>query len=186
MPRMTLVGYRGTGKSTVGELLARRLGCDWVDADQVLEERVGCTISALVRDRGEPAFRAAEAALLGELLGRDDAVLATGGGVVLRPENRRLLMDRGRPVVWLQAPAAVIRARLVLDPTTRDRRPALTGRDPLDEVEAAVADRTPLYRACADLTVDAAKDEPATIAARLDAWLEREWPGRRPPPEPRA
>lgn len=186
MPRMTLVGYRGTGKSTVGELLARRIGCGWVDADAVLEERAGCTIAALVRDRGEPAFRAAEAALLGELLDRDDVVLATGGGVVLRPDNRRLLADRGRPVVWLQAPAAVIRARLSADPATRDRRPALTGRDPLDEVEAALADREALYRACADLVVDAATDEAATIADRLGAWLERDWSTRRVRPEPRS
>jgi shikimate kinase len=180
MPRMTLVGYRGTGKSTVAELLARRLGCGWVDADAVLEERVGCTIAALVRDRGEPAFRDAEAALLAELVARDDLVLATGGGVVLRPENRRLLADRGRPVVWLQAPAEVIRARLAADPMTPDRRPALSGRDPLDEVEAALADREPLYRVCADLVVDSATDEPETIADRLDAWLERTWSSRQP------
>jgi shikimate kinase len=183
MPRMTLVGYRGTGKSTVGELLARRLGCGWVDADVVLEERAGCTIATLVRDRGEPEFRAAEAALLGELLDRDDLVLATGGGVVLRPENRRLLAERGRPVVWLRAPAAVIRARLAADPATRDRRPALSGRDPLDEVETALLEREPLYRACADLVVDAATDEPATIADRLGVWLERDWSTRRSRPE---
>jgi shikimate kinase len=180
MPRMTLVGYRGTGKTTVAESLARRLGCGWADADAVLEERVGCTITALVRDRGEPAFRDAEAALLVELVARDDLVLATGGGVVLRPENRRLLTERGRPVVWLQAPAGVIRARLAADPMTSDRRPALSGRDPLDEVETALLEREPLYRACVDLVVDAATDEPATIADRLGAWLERDWSGRRP------
>jgi shikimate kinase len=186
MPRLTLVGYRGTGKSTVGALLARRLGCGWADADVVLEERVGCTIAAIVRDRGEPAFRDVESAVLGDLLARDDLVLATGGGVVLRAENRRLLVERGRPVVWLQAPADVIRARLAADPTTRDRRPALAGGDPLAEVEGALAAREPLYRECADLAVDAATEDPTAIADRILAWCERTWAARGPLSEPPA
>jgi shikimate kinase len=186
MPRFTLVGYRGTGKSTVGALLARRLGCGWADADIVLEERVGCTIATLVRDRGEPAFRDVEAAVLADLLTRDDLVLATGGGVVLRAENRRLLIERGRPVVWLQAPPRVIRVRLAADPATRDRRPALAGGDPLAEVEGALAAREPLYRECADLAVDAATDGPEAIADRILAWCARSWAAREPLWEPPA
>jgi shikimate kinase len=186
MPRITLIGYRGTGKSTVAAGLARRLGCGWADADAVLEERVGCTIAAIVRDRGEPAFRDVESAVLGDLLARDDLVLATGGGVVLRAENRRLLVERGRPVVWLQAPADVIRARLAADPTTRDRRPALAGGDPLAEVEGALLAREPLYRECADLAVDAATADPEEIAARILAWRERTWAAHEPLAEPPA
>ena len=181
MPVLTLVGYRGTGKSTVAAALARRLGCRWEDADAVLEARAGCTIAALVRDRGEPAFRDLETAVLRDLLARDDLVLATGGGVVLRPENRRLLAGRGRPVVWLVAPAAVIRSRLTADPTTRDRRPALSGRDPLDEVEAALVEREPLYGSCADLAVDAAADPPEAVAERIVAWLAGRGSGGEPP-----
>lgn len=180
MPVLTLVGYRGTGKSTIAAVLARRLGCGWEDADAVLEARAGCTIAALVHDRGEPAFRDLETAVLRDLLGHDDLVLATGGGVVLRPDNRRLLADRGRPLVWLVAPAAVIRARLAADPTTRDRRPALSGRDALDEVDAALAEREPLYRACADLAVDAAADPPEAIAERIVAWLAARGAGGEP------
>jgi shikimate kinase len=156
MPRITLIGYRGTGKSTVAGLLARRLGCGWQDADAALEERLGCSIATLIRAQGEPAFRDQEAALLAELLAGCDGVLATGGGVVLRPENRALLRRAGRPVVWLQAGPDVIRGRLADDPTTASRRPGLAGGDPLAEVEAAVRDREPLYRETADVVVDAA------------------------------
>lgn len=155
MPRITLIGYRGTGKSTVAGLLARRLGCGWQDADAVLEARLGCSIATLIQVQGEPAFRDHEAALLAELLAGCDGVLATGGGVVLRPGNRALLRRAGRPVVWLQAGPEVVRGRLAADPMTASRRPGLTGDDPLAEVEAAVRDREPLYRETADIIIDA-------------------------------
>jgi shikimate kinase len=136
MPRITLIGYRGTGKTTVAERLARRLSCSWSDADAVLEEKIGCSIAALVRDRGEPAFRDEESLVLEQLLSGFPGVLATGGGVVLRPANRAALRGCGRPVVWLTASADVVRGRLALDPTTASRRPGLTGGDPLAEVGA--------------------------------------------------
>lgn len=170
MPRITLVGYRGTGKSTVAALVAGRLGCGWVDADAALETRLGTTIAAVVHERGEPAFRDAEAAILHELLGAEAGVLATGGGVVLREENRAILRRLGRPVIWLTAPADVIRARLAADPLTAARRPALAGADPLAEVEAALAAREPLYREVADAAFDTAA-EPAEVAAAIVAWL---------------
>lgn len=175
MPRITLVGYRGTGKSTVAALLADRLGCAWVDADAVLEARLGTTVADLVRSRGEPAFRDAEAAILLDLLASCAGVLATGGGVVLRPENRAALRQRGRPVVWLTAAADVIRGRLAADPSTRDRRPALAGTaaggDPLAEVDAALAAREPLYREVADAAFDAGVESAARVAERIEAWL---------------
>lgn len=179
MPRITLIGYRGTGKSTVAAAVAGRLGCPWRDADAILEERLGCTIAALIRDRGEPAFRDAEADILEEQLASFAGVLATGGGVVLRDGNRRLLRAVGRPVVWLTAPVEVIRARLSADPTTRDRRPALSGGDPLDEIATAVRDREPLYRECADLMVDTGSEAPERVAGRIVDWLG----GLREPPQ---
>lgn len=171
MPQVTLIGYRGTGKSTVAALIASRLGCEWIDADAVLESRLGTTIAAVIRDRGEPAFRATETEILGDLLGSCRGVLATGGGVVLRPENRALLSESGRPVVWLTASADVIRGRLAADPTTRDRRPALTAADPLAEVEAALAARLPLYKECADVNFDTGTERPVVIADRIVHWL---------------
>lgn len=171
MPRLTLIGYRGTGKTTVARLLADRLGCRWLDADMVLEQRVGRTIAELVRERGEAAFRTEESALLPELLREADAVLATGGGVVLAAENRTLLRRSGRPVAWLDAPAGILRARLAADPATADRRPALAGSDPLAEVATALEHRAPLYRACADAVFDSARESPARLAERIADWL---------------
>jgi shikimate kinase len=171
MPRVTLIGYRGTGKSTMAARLADRLGLPWLDADAVLEGRVGCPITELVGSRGEAAFRDVEDEVLRDLVPAFTGVLATGGGVVLRPENRRLLRAAGRPVVWLTAPADVIRRRLAADPLTASRRPALAGGDPLAEVEAALAAREPLYRETADIAFDTAVDPPADVAARILAWL---------------
>jgi shikimate kinase len=171
MAVVTLVGYRGTGKSTVAALLAERLGCGWIDADVALEERLGMTIADLVRERGEPAFRDAEAALLADLLPAWTGVFSTGGGVVLRPANRALLLRHGRPVVWLSAAADVIRRRLAADPATVTQRPALAGGDPLDEVERALRDREPLYREVADAMVDTGASEPPEVVRRITGWL---------------
>jgi shikimate kinase len=174
MPRVTLIGYRGTGKSTVAARLADRLGLPWLDADAVLEERVGSPIAVLVERRGEAAFRDVEAAVLRDLLPGFAGVLATGGGVVLRPENRRLLRESGGPIVWLTAPADVIRRRLASDPHTPSRRPALHGADPLAEVDAVLTARGPLYQATADVAFDTASETPESVAARIFAWLERD------------
>lgn len=171
MPRITLVGYRGTGKSTVAALLAGGLGCDWVDADAVLEARMGTTIADLVQSRGEGTFRDAESAVLRDLLGSCGGVLATGGGVVLRAENRAALRGAGGPVAWLTAPADVIRRRLAADPLTRDRRPALSGGDPLAEVEAALAARDALYRDVADAVFDTGAAPPKQVAEGILDWL---------------
>jgi len=154
MPHVTLVGYRGSGKSTVARLLAGALRCDWHDADAALEHRQGCTIAEFIRTRGEPSFRDAEAAILRELLQDHPGVVATGGGVVLREDNRVALRQAGRPVVWLRVTADVARGRLAADPATVDRRPALTGADPIAEVAAAIEAREPLYREVADLVVE--------------------------------
>lgn len=171
MAGLTLIGYRGCGKSTVAALLAPRLGLAWIDADEVLERRAGRSIAALIADRGEAAFRDLEAEVLADLLAGPAAVLATGGGVVLRESNRMLLRDRGRPVVWLRAAADVVRSRLAADPLTAGRRPGLTGSDPLAEVAAALTDREPLYAAVADVSFDTGSMPPEQITARIVEWL---------------
>ena len=164
MPMVTLIGYRGTGKSTVAAALAQRLGCPWWDADVELERAVGTSIATLIREHGEARFRDQESVVLEELLAKPDGVLATGGGVILRPGNRERLRERGGCVVWLTAPGPILRRRLAADPTTASRRPGLTGSDPLAEVDAALASRAPLYRACARLEVDSSSASPAEIA----------------------
>lgn len=164
-PRIFLIGYRGTGKSTVARLLAARLGWDWLDADAVLEARHGRTIRQIFAEEGEAGFRAKEAAMLEELCRHERHVIATGGGVVLRPENRRLLTESGA-VVWLTADPQTLWDRLRQDATTAERRPDLAqgGRA---EVEELLRAREPLYAACAHQTVNTASRSPAEVVEAI-------------------
>ncbi len=161
--RLFLIGYRGTGKTTVARLAAVRLGWDWCDADEVIEEQAGKTIRAIFAEEGEAGFRDREAAVLAELCRRDRHVIATGGGVVLRPENRARLREAGR-VVWLTADAETLWQRMLADPETAERRPPLTVGG-LAEVEELLRRREPWYRACADEVVDTVGRGPEEVAA---------------------
>jgi shikimate kinase len=164
--RVTLVGYRASGKTTVGRLLAERLGYPFVDADRALEERLGCPIPAWFAREGETSFREREAACLAELLsGEAPLVLSTGGGVVLREGNRRLLRERGGLVVYLEADAPTLQARLRAD---AGGRPSLTGKDVAEEVPMLLEKRSPLYREVAHRTVPATL-APPEVAARIAA-----------------
>ena len=123
--RLYLIGPRGSGKSTVGRLLAERLGWGFADADEVLETLAGCTIADIFRAEGEAGFREREADILRELAKRERHVIACGGGVILRPANRALLHSTGH-CVWLTGDPKILCERLECDPSTGSRRPALT------------------------------------------------------------
>src|SRR3954464_5808418 len=123
---VALIGYRGSGKSAVAQQAALRLGWDWVDADVELELRAGKSIAAIFADDGEQVFRDTETAVLRELLKRDRTLLALGGGVVLREENRRMLRAAGGMTIWLSASPETLCARILADSTTAARRPSLT------------------------------------------------------------
>ncbi|GIW78324.1 MAG: shikimate kinase [Gemmatales bacterium] len=160
-----LIGYRGTGKTTVARLLAERIGWNWVDADVLLEERAGRSIRTIFAEDGEDAFRTREAELLRELCKRERCVIATGGGVVLRSDNRSLLQDAGQ-VCWLQAQPVTIWQRLQEDPTTEERRPQLTIGG-LAEIEQLLRQREPLYRECADFIIDTEGKSPPQIVDEI-------------------
>jgi shikimate kinase len=159
-----LIGYRGAGKTTVARLLAEKLGWRWLDADAVLEERAGKSIRQIFTDDGEPAFRDLESAVLRDLGTLEEHVIATGGGVVLREENRAIL--KKGIVVWLRAPADVLWQRMQSDLTTTERRPDLT-QGGLAEVEEMLRVREPLYEACWDVVVEVENQTPADIAAMV-------------------
>jgi shikimate kinase len=169
---VVLVGPMGVGKTTVGRRLARELQRPFADADEQLELCAGRTIAVIFRDDGEQAFRRLEAEVLADLLGRPDPlVVAAGGGVVIRPENRALLGRRGF-VVWLRASPGFLAARS--DPA---HRPLLAGEpDPTATLGHLVATRAPLYAEVADATVDvepfhAADDKPKRALAHHIAQL---------------
>lgn len=144
-----LVGLMGAGKTTVGKQLARRLGRPFYDSDHEIVARTGVPIPTIFEIEGEEGFRRREAQTIAELTAGAGMVLATGGGVVLNPESRRLLHDTGW-VVYLNVPPALLYER-----TRHDRtRPLLHVDDPLAKLEELHAVRDPLYREAAHLTVD--------------------------------
>lgn len=150
---ITLIGYRGSGKTTVARPLAERLGWSWVDADTVIEKTAGQTIREIFANQGEPAFRELERQTMAELLGRDRLVVAAGGGAILNPETRARVRQAG-PVIWLQASLQTLQSRIQQDVTTAERRPNLTNAGGLTEIAQVLAVREPLYRECATLTID--------------------------------
>ena len=155
MTSIALVGLPGSGKTTIGKLLARRLGMDFVDSDHVIEERLGCPIRAFWEQQGEAAFRDIEQATIEDLARQAQSgrlVLATGGGSVLRPENRAAQRAATQVVYLRRSPEQVLqRVR------QNRNRPLLQVDDPLARLRALHAERDPLYREAAHLTVDCAR-----------------------------
>ena len=144
-----LVGLMGAGKTTVGRQLARRLGRHFYDSDHEIVERTGVHIPTIFEIEGEDGFRRREAQTIAELSGSDNIVLATGGGAVLNPENRRILHDTGW-CVYLNVPPVLLHER-----TRHDRnRPLLRVADPLAKLEELYAARDPLYREAAHFVVE--------------------------------
>lgn len=163
---IVLIGYRGTGKSAVGRLIADRLDLAFYDADELVEKRGGQSIQEMVAAKGWEFFREREKDVIRELSGIDAAVIATGGGAVLDPENVRLLKRKGR-LIWLVADAQTVIARMQADTNSEQRRPSLTGREPADETVAVIAARTPFYREAADLCVDTSGKSPDEIVDEI-------------------
>lgn len=165
-----LVGMMGAGKTTVGRLLARRMKRAFLDSDHEIERRCGVPVPVIFDIEGEPGFRVREAQMIAELTARDGVVLATGGGAVLDPENRRWLAARGT-VVYLHAPPADLYERVRHD----KNRPLLATPDPLAKLETLYAERDPLYREVADLVVDTGMQSAQTLARHLLGRLEENW-----------
>lgn len=181
VPHLHLIGSRGSGKSTVGRVLAARLGRAFVDADVVLEADAGLSIADIFAAEGEGGFRDRETATLRKLAAGSPAVIATGGGIVLRPENRDLLRSSGF-VVWLTADPELLWNRIAYDPNTAARRPNLTAAGGLAEVRQLLAAREPLYRDTAHFVVDAARSPEEVAADILPEW--EAWLRSRPPTAP--
>lgn len=161
---ITLIGYRGTGKTSIAEPLARLLGWVTVDADVELESRAGRSIREIFDTDGEGEFRRLERETLVDLLSREKLVIAAGGGAILNSETRADFQAAG-PVVWLTASADTIEQRIYGDQTTAGRRPNLTSQGGRAEIEAMLAQREPLYRECSSLEI--ATDEPLENVTEL-------------------
>ncbi|MFO0265057.1 MAG: shikimate kinase [Planctomycetota bacterium] len=172
-----LLGLRGTGKSTIGRLVATKLERPFLDLDDLIEQTAGQSISEIFRGRGEPFFReleartlevVAEAALSGQAA---PGVVALGGGACERNANRELIRRSGRGV-WLQAPAEVLFRRLEQDVKSKSRRPALTDLGSLAELQALSARRAENYAACAEITLATDRLSPAEAAEKIVGWWQ--------------
>jgi shikimate kinase len=166
-----LVGPMGAGKSTVGRQLAEGLGLEFRDSDQEIQRRTGVDIPTIFEFEGEEGFRNRERQVIDELTGEDGVVLATGGGAVVREENRRDLTSRG-VVIYLQCSPEQQYAR-----TSRDRnRPLLHTADPLERLRALMAERDPLYRQVADMVVSTERRGTSAVVKEIRRRLESDLP----------
>ena len=176
MPAIFLIGARAAGKTTLGGLLAARLGLPFFDCDALLLEKSGLTVAEIVAREGWPGFRRRESELLRDLTagleagekGAFSRVIATGGGVVLDAANRALLRACGL-VFFLKAPAKVLAARLLAAPEAA-QRPSLSTLAPQREIAAILRERAPLYREAARHTIDAARP-PAEVLEQMLKFL---------------
>lgn len=168
MSNLYFVGPMGSGKTTVGRLVAEKLGRPFVDTDVLIAQRAGCSIPELFARDGEEAFRRLETAVLRDL--PDGLAVATGGGLVLRAENRAHMKATGT-VVWLRVSPGELLRRLTQGDGIK-RRPLLQGADPGGKLRAIVAEREALYRAAADMIVETEGLLPAQSAATVIHYLE--------------
>ena len=166
-PRIFLVGLPGSGKSTVGRHLARRLSLPFFDSDHVIEQRLGCSIREFFEREGEDRFRDIEEAVLDELTQGPPCVVSTGGGAVLRPANRQHLHERGQVVYLRSTPEEVFR-RLRHD----RNRPLLQVADPLQRLRDLYAVRDPLYRETAHFVIETGRPSVSTLVNMVVMQLE--------------
>ena len=163
-----LVGLMGAGKTSIGRLLARRLGKTFLDTDQEIERSTGVKIPVIYEIEGEAGFRVREARMLAELVLGGNLVLATGGGAVLMAQNRQLLAENG-VVIYLRAAVHDLWNR-----TRHDKnRPLLKTAEPLAKLEQLYAERDPLYREVADIIVDTGSQSLGSLAHKLERKLEQ-------------
>jgi shikimate kinase len=164
---IALVGLPGSGKSTVGRQLARRLQLPFLDSDHAIEERLGCSIRDYFEREGEDSFRDVEEAVIDELTSLANGVLSTGGGSVLRPANRQHLRERGHVVYLRSSPDELFR-RLRHDVN----RPLLQVADPLGRLRDLYTERDPLYRETAHFVIETGRPSVSTLVNMIVMQLE--------------
>jgi shikimate kinase len=161
-PVAVLVGLPGSGKTTTGRALAARLGVGFVDTDVLIEQATGRSVTEIFAADGEPAFRAAETQAVTAALTEVDGVLALGGGAVISPDTRRVLVDSGVPVVLLRTSLSALAQRV----GDGRGRPLLAG-SPTSRLADLASARDPLYRTVAGLAVDTDGRTPDQVAAAI-------------------
>ena len=162
-----LIGPMGSGKTTAGRRLAELLRWQFLDTDRALEERTGVSVSHIFEIEGEQGFREREAKLLAEIAATPGMVVATGGGIILREENRRAMRKSGE-VIYMRAPLELLWSRL----RESRGRPLLDAPQPKEKLAQLLEQRAPLYAAEADHIVDVRAESASRTAAEIHALLQ--------------
>jgi len=150
---IVLIGYRCSGKSSSGKIIAEKMGRGFIDIDAMIEEKAGCPIEEIIAVKGWEHFRVLEKEVIKALTGTDNLVIATGGGVVIDEDNVKNLKKNGF-VVWLKADIDILKERMEIDEISGITRPSLTGEDSVEEVRKVLDIREPLYRRARDFELD--------------------------------
>ncbi len=158
-----LIGYRCTGKTTTGQILAENRGFDFIDLDHAIEIESKSNITQIVEKYGWDRFRELENRALFNLKNNTNLVVATGGGIITKPDNLKFIKKSGF-VIWLDADIKTILHRLKNDISTLSSRPSLLGKDIIEETEELLKQRKPLYEKCAHMKIDTKDTTPETIA----------------------
>jgi shikimate kinase len=161
-----LIGYRCTGKTTLGKALATTLGWTFVDTDDRIVDAAGTSIAAMVEEKGWPHFRRLERQTLAAVAQGSEQVVATGGGAVLDDRNIAAMRQAGR-VVWLTADEATIAERMLADAATEANRPSLTDQGRIAEIRQVLAERRPRYQKAAHITIATDRLSIETICSRI-------------------
>jgi shikimate kinase len=173
--KLALVGLPGSGKSTVGRQLARRLDLPFTDSDHAIEQRIGCSIREFFAREGEDAFRDIEEEVIRGLMQGGPGIVATGGGAVLRPANRHMLRSAAHVIYLRSTPEEVFR-RVRHD----TNRPLLQVADPLERLRILHGERDPLYREVAHFTIETGRPSVSTLVNMV--LMQLELAGILPPP----
>jgi shikimate kinase len=163
---LVLIGYRGSGKSTVGRRLAARLKMRFVDIDDLIEERQGVPISDIVKSHGWGHFRKLERSTIEEISKEDRLIVAPGGGAVLDTDNVKTLRKNGF-IIWLNADKQVLLKRMNQDPGTNTRRPTLTGQGTSEELKEVMLLREPIYERVSEIQIDTSMIDVETVVQNI-------------------
>lgn len=168
-----LIGYRGTGKSTVGRGIAELLDAPFSDLDDLIESNASKSIAAIFEEVGEQGFRALESEALAQVSSSTETIIALGGGSILRKSNRQILKSTGK-CVWLRASNLTLAHRLSRDASTEARRPALTDcADLVEEIENVMQHRLPIYESMSDAEFDTEARTVDEIVRDVVDWWRR-------------
>jgi len=172
--KIFLIGYRCTGKTTIGKILAHRLNFEFIDTDCLIEQSLGLTIIEIIEKQGWGKFRQIEKKTLLNTKKNQNTIIATGGGIIIGHDNQQFIKKNGL-CLWLDADIKTIMTRLNTDHKTKALRPALTDKDLFEETNEIVKERNPLYKKTAHIKIDTSFNTPEEIVNIIDRRLKDVW-----------